>query len=94
MAQGDITSAFVKAQERINELNKKGSISDYTRNNFLKDSLDDAIDSVNRRKEYYKLDLKEETLLKYFKTAELLLTLNRPIGTENPLLLGSSPTAK
>ena len=67
MAQGDITSAFTKAQERINELNKKGGISDYTRNNFLKDSLDDAIDSINRRKEYYKLDLKEETLLKYFK---------------------------
>ena len=67
MAQGDLTSKFSDIIDQINELNKNGNISEYKKKNFLTDSLNSAIDSVNSKKEDYKLDLKQETLGKYFK---------------------------
>ena len=67
MKQGDLGKALKAIQSGLDDLNKKGQISNYTRNNFLADSLKNAIKLTLKKKEIYELDLKEQTLAKYFK---------------------------
>ena len=67
MAQGDIAAKLDKMLKELDSLNNGNAVSQKLRENAVESVINSYSEAIDRKKEAYKFDLKQDKLSTYFK---------------------------